>query len=244
MFKKFIPVFALVYSLTVSADTPPDFTMTDIQGTTYNLHTELARNKPVVLVFFNRTCGTCQAAVPTLENVWQRDALQGQEGWVWAFENGNASNEQIEAYFEQFGGSFIAFRTQGDDSILTSQFGYNITYTPQYFVACTDFTFKRVSYDLVSEVFLSCKAATGIETERSQFAVGTEGNSIFVTLPRESGQVKIMVVDILGRIATQITSTTPQQQYLIDKPAMPGLYIVNVQLENGKRYSRKLVVAR
>jgi hypothetical protein len=244
MIKKILPFAFLFFGLTSNADTPPDFTMTAINGTTYNLHTELARNKPVVLVFFNLYCGTCQAAVPTLENVWVRDAQQGNEGWVWAFENGNATNEQIEAYFQEFGGSFIAFRTAGDDSILTSQFGYNITYTPQYFVACTDFTYKRITYDLISEVFLSCKTATGIENVRNQVEVGTEGNSIFVTLPRESGQVKIMVVDILGRVSTQITSSTPQQQYFIDKPAMPGLYIVNVQLENGKRFSRKLVVTR
>lgn len=244
MMKKILPLVFLFSALTSNADTPPDFTMTSIHGVTYNLHTELAQNKPVVMVFFNRTCGTCQAAVPTLENVWIRDAQQGQEGWVWAFENGNATNAQIEAYFQEFGGSFVAFRTQGDDSILTSQFGYNITYTPQYFVACSDFTYKRITYDLISEVFLSCKAATGIETERNQFEVGTEGNSIFVTLPRENGPVKITVVDILGRVTNQVTLTNPDVQYFIDKPAMAGLYIVNVQLENGKTFSRKLVVAR
>jgi hypothetical protein len=47
----FITVFTFLF-LQVSAQTAPDFTMTDTEGQTWNLYEQLALGKTVVLDFF------------------------------------------------------------------------------------------------------------------------------------------------------------------------------------------------
>jgi len=143
----------LVISAKADTPPPPDFTLTATNGVTYNLYSELAQNKPVVLVFFGVNCGSCQEAVPTIESVWQHDAQLGEKGWVWAFETGGVSNEQIEEFMQTYGATYIFFRTAYGDSILSEQFGYNINYTPQYYVICSNLWYKTSSIENLSENF-------------------------------------------------------------------------------------------
>ncbi|HON18116.1 MAG TPA: T9SS type A sorting domain-containing protein [Salinivirgaceae bacterium] len=223
---------------------PPDFTMTSIDGTVYNLYTELNQNKPVVLVFFNRTCGTCQAAVPTLENIWIRDAMQGQRGWVWAFENGNASVEQIQTYLNTYGGSFVAFQTMNDDSILTSQYGYNITYTPQYAVVCNRNNYKKIPYDLIPEVFNTCLQQLAVPNNLHELTITITNGFIVLESPKFYKIDEIRLIDILGRVISVVKNDRNSNSFEIPRPALDGLYILNIRGVDGNLFSRKLLINR
>lgn len=66
--KKFIFTIAAVCSLIASqAQTAPDFTATDCNGTSHNLYTELAAGKVVVLTWV-MPCGSCVAGGNAAEN--------------------------------------------------------------------------------------------------------------------------------------------------------------------------------
>lgn len=226
----------------IEASPPPDFTMTDTEGVTYNLYDELDKGKPVIIAFFNVSCATCQEGVSTLESIWLENAHQGELGWVWAMENGSASNEQIAEFFETHGGTYKTFRTAGDDSILTEQFGYNINYTPQYYVICNKEMYKTVAYYNVFEVFDNCELQVGITEENSELSINTNGFYITLKNIPNSKNTTINVIDILGRVIARQTLAPSLTEASIPKPNMNGIYIVHIQQDNGSTIAKKVLI--
>ena len=242
--KTFTLFLIVLFAITkTQATPPPDFTMTDIEGVTYNLYAELDKGKPVIIVFFNVSCGTCQAAVPTLEQIWLQNAMQGQIGWVWAMENGNASVERIESYFEEFGGTFKAFRTADDDSILTEQYGYNITYTPQYYIVCNRDSYKTVWYDTILEVFNGCDTQVGVEEDSYKpLSINSNGFDISISNIPSAKTTNVKMIDILGRVISDQNIYNSAPEISIPKPNLNGIYIVNLQQDNGRSIAKKILI--
>mgnify|MGYP000997471746 CR=1 FL=1 len=232
----------LIISAKADIPPPPDFTLTATNGVTYNLYSELAQNKPVVLVFFGVNCGSCQEAVPIIETVWQRDAQLGEKGWVWAFETWGVSNEQIEEFMQNYGATYIFFRTAYGDSILSEQFGYNINYTPQYYVICSDLSYKTCIVENISEIFKGCSGVNIENIESKDITVEMQGNNIFVTGVQLEKQSKVTIIDMLGRVVTQTTSNNLDNQIVLEKPAMQGLYILTLHTVDGKVVSKKIMI--
>jgi thiol-disulfide isomerase/thioredoxin len=232
----------LVISVKADIPPPPDFTLTSVDGVTYNLYSELEKGKTVALIFFGVNCGTCQEAVPTIELVWQRDAQLGEKGWVWAIETGGVSNEQIEEFMQTYGATYVFFRAEYGDSVLSEQYGYNINYTPQYYVICSDLSYKTSSLENISEIFKGCSGINIESVENQDVAIEIQDNNIFVTGVQLEKQSKVTVIDMLGRVVIQTTSNNSENQIVLEKPAMPGLYILTMHFIDGKVVSKKIMI--
>ncbi len=57
----------------------PDFTLTGLDGLRYSLH-EAAGKGPVVLAFWQKSCGACKIAAPYLNRLYD-----GYENLTWSF---------------------------------------------------------------------------------------------------------------------------------------------------------------
>lgn len=80
MTKTLFIVFFIVLCGSISSQNITNFTLTDTQGKTHDLHSYLSQKKAVVLDFFLATCGNCATFVPMLEQLYQD---YGQNtGWV------------------------------------------------------------------------------------------------------------------------------------------------------------------
>lgn len=159
----------LVFSILLLLNTPnysqiiaPDFSFTDTKGISYNLYNELDAGKTIVLDFFSVNCSSCQVGVPSLETIWQNSGATGANVWVWGIESLWGTNAEIDSFLLTYGGTYPCFATNAVDSVLTL---YNITYTPQYFVVCSDHTMKPTSISDIQAIINGCQSmTTDIET--------------------------------------------------------------------------------
>ncbi|MEA3446453.1 MAG: TlpA disulfide reductase family protein, partial [Bacteroidota bacterium] len=145
--------FFLISGTIFSQITVPDFTLTDIDGNSYNLYQELAEGKTVVLDFFALQCGTCQTGIAYVENVWQTFGSNGDDLWVWAIESSGGTNLDIQDFVQVNGGSFPGFSITENDTLYSF---FNITYTPQYFVICPNGQIKSCAVDQVGNYVEAC----------------------------------------------------------------------------------------
>ncbi len=221
---------------------PPDFTMTSIDGITYNLYTELNARKPVILVFFSTSCGSCQEAIPTLEGIWKRDAQQGQLGWVWAFETGNASVQTIQQYMQSNGASYVVFRALQNPSILYPETGYNITYIPEFVMVCNVNEYKKVPYEVLAEAFKSCSQALSVVDIRKELSIKVLPTAVVVEFPEQKIGQDVSLIDVLGRVVATTRSRVFSDSVSLPKPKLPGVYIVSIRYQNGETVSRKVMI--
>ncbi len=131
----------------------PDFTLTDIDGNTYNLYQETDAGKTIVLDFFSTNCGTCITNTPILDSIWQVYGFQGDSIWIWGIESTGVSDSMIHIFEDAYYSTFPLFGTSNDDIVIPL---YNITYTPQYLVVCPDRTMKSYSIGNVAAGISSC----------------------------------------------------------------------------------------
>lgn len=241
MINRLLVLFFVCITLIAKSDVPPDFTMTSTDGVTYNLYSELAKNKSVVLVFFGVSCGSCHDAVPTLQKIWLDYAMQGEKGWVWAFETRTQSTELINEFMQEYGATYVTFKTYGDDSILTQEYGYNITYTPQYVVVCSDKSYKWSSYENILEILMACQQTDMPEPTDKTLSVGLIGNKIVVTTPSNFVTSTTTMVDMSGRVVSMATKYN-DNKLILDKPREKGLYIIHLQDARGIAISEKIVI--
>ena len=69
--KRILPILIFFCSsLTLTAQTVPDFTLTDINGQEFRLHETLAKGQAVVLDFFASWCGPCALSSVELEDFY------------------------------------------------------------------------------------------------------------------------------------------------------------------------------
>jgi len=143
---------------------------------------------------------------------------------------------------QNYGATYIFFRTAYGDSILSEQFGYNINYTPQYYVICSDLSYKTCIVENISEIFKGCSGVNIENIESKDITVEMQGNNIFVTGVQLEKQSKVTIIDMLGRVVTQTTSNNLDNQIVLEKPAMQGLYILTLHTVDGKVVSKKIMI--
>ena len=85
-----------------------DFSVTDIDGNSYNLYEELEKGRAVVLDFFRYYCHACQESAPAVEGFWQD--YKDNNVWVWKINIYNhETEEQVRDFKKKFGGTMPSF---------------------------------------------------------------------------------------------------------------------------------------
>lgn len=151
---RFLFFLMIIFEVTASQTVAPDFTLTDINGVTRNLYSELNNNKTVVLDFFSTSCGSCISGIPILEDVWQTYGSNGDSLWVWGIEVNGIADSTIISFQNQYPFSYPVYSTYTDDIVVPL---YNITYTPQYWVVCPSYSMKFVSIANLGDAIIGCK---------------------------------------------------------------------------------------
>ncbi len=199
-----------------------DFTLTDVNGNTYNLYSELDAGKSVVLNFFITLCGTCQMSAPIIEEIWQNYGYNGDSLWVWGIEVSGIHDTDIVAFMTQYGVTFPCFSTLNDDVVVAV---YNITYTPQYYVVCPNKLIKKVNITQLDSAIISCKHLQSTEHIYTDLFVFDQFQlKLPFIIP-----ANVNIYDNYGRtiISYKNVLGTVDISYL-----KPGLYVLHVQADD------------
>ncbi|WP_196890631.1 T9SS type A sorting domain-containing protein [Aureivirga marina] len=69
--KKLLLFCLFLISLSINAQTPPNWTVTDCNGASYTLHDLIAQNKAVIVDMGAQWCGPCQSAAPYIQELYE-----------------------------------------------------------------------------------------------------------------------------------------------------------------------------
>ncbi len=207
----------------------PDFTLTDADGVEHNLYDELNAGKIVVLDFFSISCGACASGMAIVEEVWQEE---GENIMVWAIETTNQSFEDLNAFIDVNGGTFLGLSSTAIPDLLEQ---YDVVYTPFYFVIATNGMMKHVESTAIQEVvdaFQTITSATTAQTFDNKIIsiVSNEELKINYSLNKPSN-IKIQIFDILGNKKREIavrSTTGIHSQTIIKDNISEGYYIVRL----------------
>lgn len=223
----------------------PDFTLTDINGNSYNLYTELANGKTIVLDFFALQCGSCQTGIAYAESVWQNYGNNGSDLWVWAIEITQGNPIDIQDFVQVNGGTFPGFSIADNDTLYSF---FNITYTPQYFVICPNGYIKSCAVEQIDNYVESCPELNSISDvgyRQSTIQSISTQNSLKISFTNFSTSLLAFeLFDILGNKISQTSDFYPQgnNSITMNKSGLPrGYYFVRMS-EAGKYVCTKKFV--
>ena len=224
----------------IKAQTAENFTLVSTDGNVYTLFEQLDSNKIVILDFFSVGCQTCQLNTPEIDSLWQIYGYNGDSLWVWGIESFYANNQQIEDFKQQFGATFPCFSTKDDTTVLGL---YNITYTPQYYIICPDYSSKKIHINQIESYILACKEEIvnyNPIKNKYHFTYSIVNNNLYIQ-NYEPFKITVTIYNILGyTITNKAIQPKSEESFIIPSS---GIYIVklNSTFEN-MHYSFKIVV--
>jgi hypothetical protein len=233
--------FIFISSYYINAQTvAPDFTLTDTHGVTRNLYSELNAGKSIVLDFFITNCGTCQINTSILESIWQTYGYDGDSIWVWGIEVIGASDSVINALDIQYGATYPSFSTVFDDNVIG---GYNITYTPQYFVVCPAGFMKQVPIASIEQSIIDCPEDNRVsenryKTKENWFFI--DNSEIHFEISNNSFPVNVNVYSSIGKVVSGMVINNNSGVFNISD-LEPDVYFIVVSSKDGKILTGKFM---
>jgi peroxiredoxin len=248
-------IYTLILSAFIGASafaqTPPDFTVTDTDGNTLSLYSELAGGKTILLDFFFTTCPPCIANAGNIEHIYQEFGAGTPEFDIWGINDRN-SNAQIEAYKAQYDvtNPCVSGTEGGGDAVVNSYAStYNFTGFPTYAVVCSD---QSVTWDIwpistnAPEIQSSLETDCGLQTNPAgiEDVIKVEFNAIYPNPASEYATVSYKLIErakvsleVYNMLGSLIKTVTPGPIYAGQKQTN-----LNVRdLDNG-HYFVKLMV--
>jgi thiol-disulfide isomerase/thioredoxin len=234
-----LTIFILSYSVNAQIK---DFTMTSTDGVTYNLFEELNKGKTIVLDFFSTTCGSCQDGIPPLERAWNQYFQNGTYGYVWSIEAAYRPNSVIDAFMEEYEGTFPAFSIINDDSVVNDTFGYYVPYTPYYYIICPTYKMYNFTISELDKMIEDCGVNVSIDNSIWKHTkIYAYNNSIkFFDLPSQSQHYKLQLIDITGKQILNKTLFEPSGEIKLPEK-INGVFVIRLQSETAS-YTTKIMI--
>lgn len=225
-------IISLILGISSMAQQAPDFTLTDVSGTTYNLYQQLNQGKTVVLDFFGVQCGTCQTDIAYLENIWQSYGGPNGNLIIWGIESLGYPTEDVNDFVNSSGGTYPRFALGTNQELLSL---YQVTATPSYFVVCSNGMVKPVTVENISGLVDACTTLNMAQkVPVSDRLIAVQFSQNLVNLSYETaayGEVSFELYDVLGnKIQTKKVNAAKGYHSLSIATSMlrPGFYILRM----------------
>jgi len=249
-------------------ETVDDFTITDVHGQTHNLSSIAASGKWIILDFFFTTCGPCQIAVPYFSQLHQKYGCNAGDLYCISVDNGDTDAEVIdfETTYAAVGGFSPAPSVsgiEGGGNAVVSNFGVNAF--PTFCLIGSDMKMKDVDIWPVSSVgqFEAAFAALGFSPAVMNCLASLDDLStnasmnIFPNPAKNATTIQISlnsnsevvanVYNMVGAIVAteKFIGISGDNQWVLNTNNFEnGLYILSLELGNGKQVKSNLTVLK
>lgn len=209
----------------------PDFSLQSTTGKTYNLYTELDSGKTVILDFFSIRCGTCILSVPELEKIWQTYGANGDSVWLWGIEISRSEAPYVDTFMNKYGATYPALPTFNNDSLLNEE-NYNISYSPQYCVVCSNRKYYFTSLPEIENMVNLCRQTSVNEPKlKNEYTIYYSNGFIYTEVLEKQN----CLVELYNLHGEKIFSLQARNNFpiAIPKNLPEGIYLAKL-LSNNK----------
>lgn len=194
-------VLSLIVSVGANAQTAPDFTITDIDGNSRNLYTQLAANNIVVLKFFTNWCSICNNTASEVVAIYNNHQAAQDPVVFWALNRDpNETNADAAAFRDNHA---IPFPVIGEAYAVAQQYG--VIYQPEYYIIRPNKTYvKQSTYSAMETAVQEALSAhtTGIFNIEQQHALQLN-NTAICWRSEVKGNASLVLYDLAGRLASK-----------------------------------------
>ncbi len=233
----------------VTISTAPDFTVTDLDGNSFNLYSVLNSGKHVVIDFFFTTCVPCQGAAPHFTQAFKNYGCNTGNVVFISIDQGN-TNAQCQAYENTYSGTNpppMVSGTQGGGNSVNSAYGPG-AYPTMILIAPNKNIIQKdmwpinnaASFDpYLSAAGLSyATCATGMEEIASPFHFNLFPNPATSILNVESNNTatisSYVIYDFMGKEVLSQTGDQAVEKVSIDVSTLPiGFYFAKIKTSEG-----------
>lgn len=225
--------------------TAPEFTLTDISGTTHHLYDHLDAGRTVLLEVFAAHCPTCWAYHQThrLKNMHEQYGPGGtDELMVLALEydQWNGMNELmgigdpwVTAGDWVTGTPYPIFNVEDPDRGVFTD--YAVTFYPVIYKICPDGLTERVLTSQTEmqlhQLVQDCQASTSIPDEADPGAIWFDPVGRRLVIERTGNVLGVEVLDLQGRTLQRIEQPVGRSTSV--SPLPPGVYLFRLWTEDG-----------
>ena len=220
----------------------PDFTMTDIDGQSWNLHGQLAQGKTVVLDFFFVDCVPCQNQSPEVASMYSDYGGANGDVLVLGISNRD-ENAEIEQFDVTYGVNFPTAGTQGGGDTVTELYQSYFPFFgwPTFAVVCPDTSIEwNITLTLpgvpeLRQAVDECQGSSAVdELDISEYVELTD-NELRVL----SDEVRsIRITDMLGRELFFLDGQIPSASFPL---ACRGLLLITLELSDRRTIQLKTI---
>lgn len=214
---------------------PIDFTLTDTNGNTVNLFTELQNGKTVLLFFFSTNCIHCEEAAPIIDSIYQQFGSGSENLLVWGIAYPLANNDDIIDFINRTGINFPCFYTGPTNDVHSL---YDISYTPQFMIVCQNEVSPSLPNDEIVQNLQYCFNATNFENLKFNQKVQIENNKIKIENSSDDFSF-LKISDINGKIIQEYKLIPDYIE--ISLPKSKSIYLINLISKNGQIITYKFI---
>lgn len=235
-------IFTLAAVHNVTAQTAPDFSVTDTDGVTWNLHNQLAQGKTVVLDFFYVDCVPCQGQSPEVAIMYDEYLAAGADLLVLGISNRD-DDAEVEQFDLTYNITYPTAGTEGGGDTITElyQSWFQFFGWPSYGVVCPDTT---INWGILPSVPGVPEIRTAVDVCLGTSSI-TEQSSMnqFVRFKEESVEIisdqvaYIHFSDLLGRRLTNRIKANAGKS--VEIPST-GISIITIELVNHQTIHQKI----
>jgi peroxiredoxin len=234
---RIIALLFVAFTFSATAQTASDFTVTDIDGNSRNLFSELDGDNIVVLKFFTNWCSICNNTASDVVAIYNDHQTAGDPVVLWALDRDqNETNADATTYRNNHS---IPFPVIGEAYTVAQQFG--VLYQPEYYIIRPDRSYVIENSYGAMEAALQ-EALTTISTGVNELSAGDDyliGNNTISWNSTNNHRTILKIFDLSGRTVSDYNLLGGETAEL----NLPnGVYIFSILVEGRTVVSGKITV--
>ncbi len=261
---KVLRIFLLSLAIALFSDryahsqTPPDFTLYDLDSNSWNLYSLLGNGKTVLLDFFFAACVPCQTYTPEIEQLYA-DYGSGSSDLIVLGISDRDNNATLSTFISNFNVSYPVGGTMGNGNLITLDYSnwFSFSGWPTYGVVCTDTTTFwgltpsigmaeiRNKIDTCDIVTYTPQLEQSVSTLNVNIYPQPADRSLFIDIENAAvASTKIQLLNLLGSVIKEyeLESQAGSARFVINTSELhSGTYILQV-LDSEKTLSNTRIV--